>query len=133
MSDSEPSMKVIHDSRRWTGDPAMAPVEFPKLRVLKPGDVSWPVGALILVAWMVMFLGFLGRGYCDSELYHASSLFPTHTYNVPQNLKGRIRFVNQTDGQICTMSMHGIVEGAAAFFLLTLMAYVMDFRRRSKA
>ena len=132
VSDKERTTKVIHDSRRWTGDPKGAAGELPRLQMLQPSDVALPLRLLIVGGWSVMFFGLLRNGYCEHELFYASATFPSGAYTEAHNLKGTIRFVSQIDGQICTVSSYGTVAGAAAFFLLFGAAYAFHFRRRAK-
>jgi hypothetical protein len=124
-----------YDSRRWTGDPNIIsePRRSRELRKLQLSDVPQPLRALVPVVGSILMVGLLGNGYCEHELFHASSRFPNRVYTEPRELKGSTRFVTHTDGQICAVSTSVTIGGGAASFLVFGAATVLDLRRRSRA
>jgi hypothetical protein len=129
MSDNEPTTKEIHDSRRWTGDPAMA-AEPLKFGVLRSEDIAWQLRALMLVGWIFGVAGLGGLGYYENEMIRSSAMFQNSVYTIPEDYKGHIRFVSQFDGQVCSVSAKSAVGGIVAFGLLMSVASVLQIRRR---
>jgi len=84
---------------------------------------------LILTAWVVGVFGLLGNGYCEHELFVASSVVPTAEHVVKENLKGHVRYVSVNDGKICTVANYPMVGGVAAFVALVFLAYTLRRKR----
>ena len=102
-------------------------------RPLPEPDISRPFKALIITAALIAFCGINGWGYYEHEQVWASSKTPTAILSVASDYKGQTRFISQTDARIYNLSMWCFFGGGGICASLSLLAYGLDYRRRSRA
>ncbi len=82
---------------------------------------------LVVAGLCVALSGMACAGYCEHELFFASSRVPTSIYSVRRDSKGLIRFVTPADGRICSVSAQLFVGGDLVFAVAVISSLWSGF------
>jgi hypothetical protein len=94
-------------------------------------DAPWPLKTLAILGFVTGMSGLLGTGWSEHEAFFASGTTPKGDYTVPYNLKGRLVYLRQSDGEIYSVSTVCLIGGFATFALSIAISQIPADRRRS--